>query len=118
MSQVEQNNGLMSDPPIFAPTDAFSGEESLSAKMYNVTDFHVSLFLPSQFFDSPLLLFAPGCSFCCDAFDGFFDLITSPHHRYISANRPSCEMAGSLDLTGSDLSDLFDRYPDIKFDPA
>jgi hypothetical protein len=27
-------------------------------------------------------------------------------------------MAGSLDLTDSDLSDLFDRYPDIKFDAA
>ena len=25
-------------------------------------------------------------------------------------------MAGSLDLTDTDLSDLFDRYPDIKFD--
>ena len=27
-------------------------------------------------------------------------------------------MAGSLDLTDSDLSDLFDRYPDINFDTA
>ncbi|KIW62292.1 hypothetical protein PV04_10476 [Phialophora macrospora] len=27
-------------------------------------------------------------------------------------------MAGSLDITDSDLSDLFDRYPDIKFDAA